>query len=67
MSATMEMAAPKIIIIAMAVKILGAAPGLRPSALMLAKPAEAIISDGPSMHIEKIRMIAISLFIFDSG
>ena len=43
--------------IVMAVKIFGAAEGLRPRAVMLANTAAAITPQGPNMHREKTRII----------
>ena len=58
----MEIAAPNMSIMIIAVKILGAAEGFLPSALMLAKPAEAMISEGPKIVRENISTKAACLF-----
>ena len=59
MRATTEIEAPKTNIMIMAVKILGAAEGLRPSAVILANPPTAIINEGPKIHMAKIITSAI--------
>ena len=50
-----EMALPKITIMIMAVKIFGAAEGLRPRALIEAYPVAAMMRLGPKMAKIKIR------------
>ena len=56
------MAVPKIKRMIIAVKILGAAEGFRPSAWMLANPPAARIADGPRMANAKIKSNAASRF-----
>ncbi len=53
--------------IVMAVKIFGAAEGLRPRAVMLANTAAAITPHGPNMHRAKIRTILIFSNIIGAG
>ncbi len=58
------MAVPKITIMIIAVKILGAAEGLRPKAAILAYPVAAMIRQGPRMANIKIRTMAAWLPIY---
>jgi hypothetical protein len=50
--------------IVMAVKIFGAAEGLRPRALMLVNATAAITPHGPNMHRAKIRTMILGPNIF---
>ncbi len=56
--ATTDIAAPNITIMIMAVKILGAAEGFRPKALILAYPVAAMIRQGPKIAKMNIRTMA---------
>ena len=62
-NATIEIASAKISVIVIAVRIFGAAEGLRPSALMLDEPAAAITNAGARMQIAKIIVNATFLLI----
>ncbi len=53
--------------IVMAVKIFGAAEGLRPRAVMLANTAAAITPQGPNIHREKTRTILIFSNMLGAG
>ena len=59
----MDIEAPNIKTMIIAVKIFGAADGFLPNADILAKPADAIIIAGPKIHSAKINIIITSRLI----